>query len=241
MTLELGPTTYVAGGGQGMGRITSGLPFVGSITSPYGPRIVTPELAAVGATSPHHGAVDIMPDGAMPGVPFGCPAPGIVVRADDVTLPGEAYKGFWLEVASLEDPEYRWGCYHLAEAARDYETGQDLQPGDYVRRGQIVGVVGTTGASTGIHAHFYVLRRVRLAIAPDIEAWEDVEPTQFFVARPTATPNTLPALTRAELGAALVDEAAVHAVLITRDGMAIGNAETYRVNVTRDEATGAPV
>ena len=236
--LELGPTVYIPGGGFGMGRINSGLPFVGNIGSPYGPRTVTPALAAAGATSPWHGAVDVQPDGGSPGVGFAAPAPGIVDRADDVTEPGEWYKGFWLQVRSLEDPDYRWGAYHLAEPARDYETGEDLKVGDYVRRGQIVGTVGTTGASTGIHAHFYVQHRIEVL---GIEAWEDVEPTQFFTQRPTATPNVLPALTRAELGAALVDEAGVHAMAITRDGMAIGNAETYRVNLSRDEATGQPV
>ena len=233
--LQLGPTVFVAGGGAlGLGRIAAGLPFVGDIHSPFGTRIITEELRRAGATQPYHGAIDISSNG--PGVPFGCPVSGRVVRADDATAPGEWYKGFWLEVETL-DGEWRVGTYHLAEAAQDYETGIDLGPGDIVRRGQIVGVVGTTGASTGEHSHFYVLAKDATAW----NGWRPVNPITYFVERLTYTANAFPALRRGQLGAALMDEAHVHAVLITRDAAAIGNADTYRVNIGRDGTTGAPV
>ena len=231
MALELGPTVFEpAPAGYGHGRIASGLPFVGVVTYPFGPRELTPALLAAGASNPNHVGTDIAPNGA--GHPFACPVGGTVVSAPDADVD---FRGFSLEVQV--DVQYRWGTYHLAEPARDYATGRDLAPGDVVTRGQVVGVVGTTGASTGIHSHLYVTEYRAVGTR-----WDYIEPSQFFVARVTPPPPLpLPVLNRAQLGMALVDEAHVHGILVTRDQRALANAETYRVNVLRDPATGAPV
>lgn len=235
MTLQLGPTKFNPAGstlpGYDWGRIESGFPFVGNITYPFGPREVTPELAAAGATNPFHGAIDIATDGGVSGVPWVCPADGIVVRADDITLPGEAYKGFWLEVET-PDGEFRFGTYHLAEPARNYATGEDLEVGSVVRRGQVAGLAGTTGASTGIHSHFYVLRAI--AGMPGDGGWVAVDPIPFFTEQPVAIPAAFPPLTRQQIGTALI----MGRGLYVYEGAYDQYSESYRLLAQRHAVTG---
>ena len=113
-----------------------------------------------------------------------------------------------------------------------------VRVGDAVIPGQTVGFLGTTGASTGPHLHMAMWRDDYLCDPLSILGAGN--PVGFAVPLSLAPPIPLQALTRAQLGAALVDEANVHGVLITRDEAAIGNAETYRVNLLRDPQTGAP-
>jgi murein DD-endopeptidase MepM/ murein hydrolase activator NlpD len=49
-----------------------------------------------------------------------------------------------------------------------------VKPGDTVKRGQLIGLVGSSGNSTGPHTHF----EVRVDNSP-------IDPAQFFSAAPT--------------------------------------------------------
>jgi murein DD-endopeptidase MepM/ murein hydrolase activator NlpD len=85
-----------------------------------------------------HQGVDIA---ASPGQPVHASAEGIVVRAGEVTGLGLA-----VYVAHAYGISTRYG--HLSHV--------DVQPGQRVHRGDVVGRVGNTGRSTGYHLHYEV-------------------------------------------------------------------------------------
>lgn len=234
---QLGPCEFNPLGntlpGYNYGRIESGFPLVGNITSPFGLREVTEALRAAGATNPQHNGIDIAPDGGASGCPWVNPENGIVTRADDdIDEPDGPYRGYWIEIEAL-DGQFRYGTYHLAEPARDYATGVDLKVGDLVRRGQAVGMVGTTGASTGIHSHTYVQQKIADA-TPEGFSWIFVDPVPFFVLRPIAVPAAFPPLERNTLGRALLSGRGLY----VNEGAWDAYTEIYRLLVQRDAVTG---
>jgi murein DD-endopeptidase MepM/ murein hydrolase activator NlpD len=117
-------------------------------TSPYGAR----RSYNNGPVSSYHAGTDWS---APTGTPIVAPADGVVVLAEGLEVRGGAtvidhglsvYSNFW----------------HQSEIL--------VEPGQPVRRGETIGLVGTTGLSTGAHLHWEV--RVN-GIAVDPLQWTD--------------------------------------------------------------------
>ena len=112
-------------------------------TSPYGTR----RSYNGGPVSSYHAGSDW---GAPEGTPILAPAPGVVVLAEPLFVRGGAviidhgagvYSNFW----------------HMSQI--------DVKPGDVVETGDQLGLVGTTGLSTGAHLHWEI-RVNGLAVDP---------------------------------------------------------------------------
>jgi murein DD-endopeptidase MepM/ murein hydrolase activator NlpD len=113
------------------------LPAIGNFSSVFGSR----RTYVGGVFTNYHEGTDI---NASAGSPVYAPADGIVALAEPLTVRGNAI---------LID--HGWGIYsglyHLSKI--------EVQVGQFVKQGQVVGRVGTTGLSTGPHLHWDV--RVR--------------------------------------------------------------------------------
>ena len=118
-------------------------------TSPFGER----RSYNNGPVSSYHAGTDWSAPG---GTPIVAPADGVVVLAENLQVRGGAtvidhgqgvYSNFW----------------HQSEIL--------VEPGQPVKRGETIGLVGTTGLSTGAHLHWEV--RVN-GIAVDPLQWTDV-------------------------------------------------------------------
>ncbi len=109
-----------------------GLPSTGAITSQYGTR----RAYNGGVLSTFHSGTDF---GGAPGSPVLAPAAGVVVLAEALPVRGNA---------TIID--HGWGVvtgyWHQSEIS--------VQVGDMVSAGQAIGVVGSTGRSTGPHLHW---------------------------------------------------------------------------------------
>jgi murein DD-endopeptidase MepM/ murein hydrolase activator NlpD len=115
-------------------------PVVAPVTSPFGWRI----HPIYGYRSLHDG-VDF---GAACGTPIRATAAGTVVE--------KYFQTAWGNRVIIDH-----GIHHgvgLATISNHMVTPAIVDPGQHVRRGQIVGYVGTTGWSTGCHLHFTVLQ-----------------------------------------------------------------------------------
>ncbi len=117
-------------------------------TSPYGTR----RSYNGGPVSSFHAGSDW---GAPSGAPILAPAPGVIVLAEPLFVRGGAviidhgagvYSNFW----------------HMSQI--------DVKPGDVVQMGEQLGLVGTTGLSTGAHLHWEI--RVN-AVAVDPMQWTE--------------------------------------------------------------------
>ena len=111
-------------------------PLAGALspTSPFGQR----RSYSGGPVSSYHAGQDY---GAAVGVPVYAPARGVVALAEPLDVRGNAvildhgwgvFSGFW----------------HLSQI--------DVAVGQEVDRGQLIGLVGNTGLSTGAHLHWEV-------------------------------------------------------------------------------------
>lgn len=112
---------------------TQGVP----ISSPYGNRI--PPCPSCSA---FHTGVDLTPG---IGTPIQAMADGVVTAASD---DGGSY-GTYVTIQHEIDGQPVESLY-----AHMYRGSIPLKVGDYVRVGQLVGLVGSTGQSTGAHLHF---------------------------------------------------------------------------------------
>lgn len=82
------------------------------------------------------------------GVDFAAPA-GMPVYAAAAGIAKVGYdEEGWGVFVIVRDREREYHYYHLSEAA--------VRTGDRVEAGQVIGYVGSTGASTGPHLHFAV-------------------------------------------------------------------------------------
>jgi murein DD-endopeptidase MepM/ murein hydrolase activator NlpD len=109
-------------------------PVRGSVNSEYGRR----RSPWTGKPAQHEG-IDI---GTSSGTPVESPAAGRVIAASL----GPAY-GKYVMLDHGNGVRSRYG--HLQEL--------DVRPGDRVEKGQVIGLVGRTGRSTGPHLHYEVL------------------------------------------------------------------------------------
>jgi len=109
-------------------------PVRGRVNSEYGSR----PSPWTGRSTPHEG-IDI---GTPSGTPIESPAPGRVVAASL----GAAY-GKYVMLDHGNGIRSRYG--HLKEL--------DVHAGDHVEKGQVIGLVGSTGRTTGPHLHYEVI------------------------------------------------------------------------------------
>lgn len=115
----------------------AGLPVAGPLTAPFGPR-----TNPISGAAEFHDGVDI---GAPCGTPVRTLAPGVVVAAG----PAGGF-GLRVELEHRTEGGVRRGSSYSHLSAIDVDIGQQL------RAGEIVGLVGTTGYSTGCHLHYSV-------------------------------------------------------------------------------------
>lgn len=89
--------------------------------------------------------------GVHAGIDIACPLGTPVVAVDDATVSIVAFEadgyGNWIELQHAGGTATRYG--HL--------SAQLVQPGEMVSRAETIGIVGSTGRSTGPHLHFEVL------------------------------------------------------------------------------------
>jgi murein DD-endopeptidase MepM/ murein hydrolase activator NlpD len=115
-------------------------PAAGPVTSPFGWRI----HPIYGYRSLHDG-IDI---GAACGTPVRAPASGRVLE--------RYYQTAWGNRIIIDH-----GFHHgvsLATIINHMDAPALVGPGQHVRRGQIIGYIGSTGWSTGCHTHFTVMQ-----------------------------------------------------------------------------------
>jgi murein DD-endopeptidase MepM/ murein hydrolase activator NlpD len=131
-----GSGTYVGPDG-GNGYLS--MPVEGRVTSPYGWR-----------THPiwgHRSLHDGIDFGAACGTPIRAAAPGKVLST--------YYQSAWGNRVILDH-----GVKHGVSVATisNHLSGYAVSPGDRVKRGDVIGYVGSTGWSTGCHLHWTVLQ-----------------------------------------------------------------------------------
>ena len=120
--------------------VAGSLVWTGPFAMPVPGAILTSPFGKVrdysdGGVSRHLGT-----DYAAPlGTPVAAPADGVAVLAESMSIYG-------LVVILKHGPEIATSYNHLREMA--------VQPGDVVKRGDIIGKVGSTGQSTGPHLHW---------------------------------------------------------------------------------------
>lgn len=109
-----------------------------------------------GAITGYHAGVDL---GALAGTEVRAPAPGIVLAAEELQVRGNAV--FIDHGAGVVS-----GYFHLSEML--------VEPGQAVEIGDLLGLVGSTGLSTGAHLHWEM--RV-LGTAVDAAEWLELAGT----------------------------------------------------------------
>lgn len=109
-----------------------GLPAAAPVTSAFGTR----RSYNGGPFDRFHTGADF---GGMPGSPIYAPAPGVVVFADRLQIRG---------LATIID--HGWGVY----TGYWHQSAIDVQVGQFVQTGDVLGAIGTTGRSTGAHLHW---------------------------------------------------------------------------------------
>ena len=151
------------------GKLLTPIPHA-TITQGFGPTLYTFEAAYAGF--PHfHTGIDL----AVPlGTPVFAAADGVVALARPMTDSSGNLVGYGNYIVVQHDTGLKTLYGHLLAIG--------VKEGDVVKRGQLIGLVGSTGNSTGPHTHF----EVRIDNSP-------VNPMQMLqdqVAPPAANPGT---------------------------------------------------
>src|SRR3546814_21103362 len=79
--------------------------------------------------------------------PRGAP---VLAAGDGVVMKRERFGGFGKYIRLRHDETYETAYAHLSRYA------EELQPGDRVKQGEVIGYVGTTGLATGPNLHYEV-------------------------------------------------------------------------------------
>ena len=133
------------------------------VTQGFGPTSLSIEASYAGYAHFHTG-IDL----AVPlGTPVFAAADGLVALARPMTDASGALIGYGNYVVLQHDTGLKTLYGHLLAIG--------VKEGDVVRRGQLIGLVGSTGNSTGPHTHF----EVRIDNSP-------IDPMQFLPLNPTA-------------------------------------------------------
>ena len=119
----------------------------GIITSGYGDRI---NPFPPYATS-FHGGIDIAVKGNPDNVPVYCTHAGQVAYINHDISQGKNAGGGFGRVVYLKMPDGYYTIYaHLSLVSYDLKNGDDLKAGDFI------GIMGSTGHSTGKHLHYQI-------------------------------------------------------------------------------------
>src|SRR3546814_7362518 len=88
------------------------------------------------------------------GLDFAAPRGAPVLAAGDgVVMKRERFGSFGKYIRLRHDETYETAYAHLSRYA------EELQPGDRVKQGEVIGYVGTTGLATGPNLHYEVLAK----------------------------------------------------------------------------------
>ena len=143
---KLGQTEYFNAKGRSLRSGLMRSPIDGArLTSPFGPR----KHPILGYSRMHQG------------IDFAAPiCTPIYAAGDGVIEKAEVKGGYGNYILIHHDDGYDTAYAHLQAFANE------LKPGDRVRQGQVIGMVGTTGLSTGPHLH-YEVHVNEVAVDPD--------------------------------------------------------------------------
>jgi murein DD-endopeptidase MepM/ murein hydrolase activator NlpD len=143
------------------GRLLWPIPHA-TITQGFGPTPFVFEASYAGF--PHfHTGIDL----AVPrGTPVFAAADGVIMLARPMANTGGALVGYGNYVIIQHDPGLKTLYGHLLTIG--------VKEGDIVHRGQLVGLVGSTGNSTGPHTHFEV--RIENSPVDPMQMLPDVAP-----------------------------------------------------------------
>lgn len=107
---------------------------------------ITSEFSDTAGRSHVHKGIDIAPYDHQPGMPIRAVADGVVVTSSYQA--GGA--GYYVKIEhNIDGQKYRTVYMHFKEKAK-------VGNGQEVKKGEIIGYMGTTGDSTGVHLHFEV-------------------------------------------------------------------------------------
>jgi murein DD-endopeptidase MepM/ murein hydrolase activator NlpD len=137
------------------------------VRSPMGWRI-----HPVKKTRKHHNGTDITPKGKAPFIEAF--ADGKVLKAQVSTAPGGGF-GHYVVLQHKIDGEWYTSLYaHLVAGSIQ------VKPGQKVKAGQVLGKMGTTGMSTGVHLHWEIWKGKTHGWSADGKGF--VEPVGFVKA-----------------------------------------------------------
>ena len=127
-----------------MSRIIAPVKGKYKITSPFGWRI-----HPITGKRRLHAGVDLVSGRANAAII--APEDGLVLEARKSTAPGGGY-GYFVKMRGMTGATHLFA--HLVQGSIEVKKGQRII------QGQKLGIMGTTGASTGIHLHWEVRGRV---------------------------------------------------------------------------------
>ena len=112
------------------------------ITSPFGPRV-----HPIAGRKSNHNGVDLIRKDGKHGEPIIAPESGRILAARKSNHPTGGY-GYYVKMQGKS------GVVHLM--AHMVKNSLRVKKGDVVEQGDIIGLMGTTGNSTGVHLHWEV-------------------------------------------------------------------------------------
>ncbi len=137
-------TSIVIPGGKNLSRLAAS----GASLPDYNDQFIMPANGYDWGTLHHYNAVDIS---NSCGTPVVAAAEGLVIPDESIPDTSDGWNGGYGNFVLIEHPfgdNVRTRYAHLEKAS--------VQIGDYVKQGQVIGLMGETGDATGCHVHFEV-------------------------------------------------------------------------------------